>query len=195
MRGGEEDCGGSNFASLEDMYSEIAGMASDMIDIGNLASRLADFIGKKSGATLATQISTQPASHVAFVDPSRLDELRIIKSPRLDLTKLIRLCEEINLAYANDCFMAAAMLTRAIIDHVPPIFGLSRFFEVGSNYNGSRSFKESMEHLQNSLRNLADHHLHVQIRSSETLPTKSQVNFSADVDVLLAEIVRLLKQP
>lgn len=35
--------------------------------------------------------------------------------------------------------------------------------------------------------------LHMQIRSSEVLPTDSQVDFRSDLAVLLAEIVRRLK--
>lgn len=137
--------------------------------------------------------STSKASTVTYVDLGRIGELRALSSPNFDLVKLIRLCEEINICDTNDCFLATAMLVRAILDHVPPIFGFTKFSEVSSNYKGSKSFKESMEHLENSLRKIADHHLHVQIRNRESLPTRPQVNFSADLDVLLAEIVRLLK--
>jgi hypothetical protein len=47
--------------------------------------------------------------------------------------------------------------------------------------------------LDRSLRNIADAHLHVQIRTSEVLPTGPQVDFRADLDVLLSEVVRVLK--
>jgi hypothetical protein len=50
-----------------------------------------------------------------------------------------------------------------------------------------------MEHLDKSLRKIADAHLHPQIRKKEILPNKTQVNFSNDLDVLLSEIVRILK--
>src|SRR5207244_7242236 len=99
----------------------------------------------------------------------------------------------------NSCFVAGnffavAMLARSILDHVPPIFGVKNFAEVANNYaGGSKSFKQSMQHLENSSRKIADAHLHVQIRSKEVLPTKTQVNFSSDMDVLLGEIVRILK--
>jgi hypothetical protein len=85
------------------------------------------------------------------------------------------------------------MLTRAIIDHVPPVFGYSTFLEVANNCKGTSSFKKSMQHLENSSRNIANQHLHGQIRKSETVPTLAQVNFANDLDVLLAEIVRVLK--
>ena len=85
------------------------------------------------------------------------------------------------------------MILRAIIDHVPPIFGVNTFQEVGNNYKGTKSFKKGMDRLNNSLRNIADSHLHIQIRNKEDLPTFNQVNFVADLDLLLSEIVRVMK--
>jgi len=49
--------------------------------------------------------------------------------------------------------------------------------------------------LENSSRKITDQHLHGQIRKGETLPTARQLDFPQDVDVLLAEIIRILKQP
>ena len=89
--------------------------------------------------------------------------------------------------------MATAMLIRSIADHIPPVFGFKTFAEVANNYAGAQSFRASMKNLDNSLRNIADAHLHVHIRRSETLPTEAQVPFQADLDVLLAEIVRVAK--
>jgi hypothetical protein len=129
-----------------------------------------------------------------FVNATRLSELRATKSKTYDLTRLTELCDELNKTIANECYMAVAMLVRAILDHVPPIFACKYFAEVANNYNGgSKSFKQSMTNLESSSRKIADAHLHTQIRSKEILPNKTQVNFSNDLDVLLAEIVRLLK--
>jgi hypothetical protein len=50
-----------------------------------------------------------------------------------------------------------------------------------------------MKHLNGSLRSIADAYLHIQIRESETLPKDQQIDFRADLDVLLSEIVRKLK--
>jgi len=50
-----------------------------------------------------------------------------------------------------------------------------------------------MRHLDKSLRKIADSYLHGHIRERESLPNKTQVNFSQDIDVLLAEICRRLK--
>jgi hypothetical protein len=132
----------------------------------------------------------------AYVHPDRLHELQAIKHTSFDFVKLVRLLEELNLSFRMGCYLATAMLVRAILDHVPPIFGVGTFPEVANNYSaGTKSFRESMLNLENSSRKIADQHLHGRIRKSETLPTARQVDFSQDVDVLLAEIIRILKQP
>jgi hypothetical protein len=131
----------------------------------------------------------------AYVHPDRLKELQTIEHHDFDLRKLLQLLEELDLSFRTGCYLAAAMLVRAVLDHVPPIFGVKTFAEIANNYAGTRSFRESMLNLDNSSRRIADQHLHGQIRSSETLPTARQVDFSPDMDVLLAEIIRVLKQP
>jgi hypothetical protein len=134
-----------------------------------------------------------PANPSSYVDPGRLAELKSVTSSEFDLTRLVRLCEELNIAYANSCFMTIAMLVRAIVDHVPPIFRQLAFAQIVNNYAGSRSFKGSMQHLDASLRHIADAHLHTHIRPREVLPTFTQVDFRSDLDVLLAEVIRVLK--
>jgi hypothetical protein len=131
----------------------------------------------------------------AYVHPDRLKEIHNIKHKDFDLTKLLQLLKELDLSFRTGCYLAAAMLVRAVLDHVPPILGVSTFAAVANNYAGTRSFRESMLNLENSSRRIADQHLHGQIRSRETLPTARQVDFSPDMDVLLAEIIRVLKQP
>lgn len=86
------------------------------------------------------------------------------------------------------------MLVRAIVDHVPPIFNAKNFAEVANNYQAPRSFSEQMRQLENSLRKIADMHLHQHIRKDEVLPLAPQVDFRAALDVLLSEMVRVLQQ-
>jgi hypothetical protein len=115
-----------------------------------------------------------------------------LNSAQFDFKKLIRVCEEINTAYSEGCYFATAMLTRGLLDHVPPIFGRVTFSEIANNYGGGgKSFKETMHHLETAARKVADAHLHMPIRKSETLPAAQQVNFAAQLDVLLSEIVRI----
>lgn len=135
----------------------------------------------------------QALRRTLYVDVTRLAELRRIRSNKFDLSRLIRLCEELNVANELDCHMSVAMLVRAILDHVPPIFGSRSFAEVANNTALARSPRGSLVRLDSSLRHIADAHLHVQIRPSEVLPAAAQVDFRADLDVLLGEVVRLLK--
>jgi hypothetical protein len=71
----------------------------------------------------------------SFIAEGRIDELRKLPSPDFDFPKLIRLCEELNLSYDNGNYYATAMLTRGVIDHVPPLFGHTTFTQVANNYS------------------------------------------------------------
>src|SRR6266496_5278473 len=51
-----------------------------------------------------------------IVAESRLVEMRSLVSDDFDFRKLVRMCEEINLAYGEQCYFATAMLTRGLLD-------------------------------------------------------------------------------
>lgn len=169
-------------------FADLVSVASDMIDraIGVLSTNPPSPRRQKAAPT-----ETVIKAH--YVDPTRIRELEALSSPRFDTTKLVKLCEELNVANNNSCYMTIAVLTRTIIDHVPPLLGFKTFAEIANNYKGTKSFKESMEHLQESMRKISDSVLHTAIREKETIPTFVQVNFSSDLDVLLGEIARINK--
>lgn len=58
----------------------------------------------------------------SFIAIQRLKELRGIKSDDYDLTRLIRMCEELDDNFSNKNYIASIALIRAILDHIPPIF-------------------------------------------------------------------------
>jgi hypothetical protein len=128
-----------------------------------------------------------------YVHPERIKELSVLQSRSVDLTKLLAILREINVCHRDRCYFALAALIRSVLDHVPPVFGCKSFSEIASSYKGGKSFKESMNYLDSSARKIADQHLHAQARRGEILPNIVQVDFSNDLDVLLAEIVRVLK--
>lgn len=130
-------------------------------------------------------------ANIQLIAPSRVDELRECAPTNLDFRKLIRLCEEINICAEQKCWYAVAMLIRSILDHVPPVFGVAKFEHVVANYAGGRSFKETMGHLQETGRKIANAHLHERMRPAEVLPTPQQVNCGQQLDILLSEIVRI----
>src|ERR1043165_4473 len=140
--------------------------------------------------------ATQPGPRgntTNLVDDERIDQLQALPRTSFDYTRLIRICQDLNIAYRQGAYHAVAALTRALLDHVPPIFEARTFAEVANNYAGGKSFKEAMDHLQNSARKIGDAVLHTQIRGSEVLPVATQVNFSNSLDFLLSEIVRIAK--
>lgn len=128
-----------------------------------------------------------------YVDPERIDELNGIDDDDFDFTKLIAFLNELNIAYSHGLFLSIPLLVRAIIDHIPPVFGKDNFGDVSGSH-GIRSFQDSMNNLNKSSRKIADSFLHCQIRKKENLPNRTQINFSNDLDVLLQEIVRVRKK-
>jgi len=128
-----------------------------------------------------------------FVSGERIKGLEKIKNNLFDLTRLIKMCREINDNFSRKNYISVIVLVRSVLDHIPPIFGHKSFSEIVNNAKLAKSIKASFEHLDTSSRNIADAYLHIQIRDKEILPTEKQVNFSHDVDTLLGEIVRTLK--
>lgn len=130
----------------------------------------------------------------AFVNTLRVEALKNMQSLDFDFSRLVRICEEINSNYKHKNYIATSILLRVLIDHVPPLLGFKTFKEVASSYSG-KSLKGTFLHLENGCRNISDGLMHQTIRRKESLPTVNQVNYSADVDVLLAEIIRKFQEP
>lgn len=165
--------------------------------IGPVLDKLSEFLGfleSKDEDALYSELfvnSIERKSEGPFVSENRIMQLRAINSSQFNLVKLIKLVEELNSNFSNKNYFSTAMLVRSIVDHVPPIFAHNCFKDVAAQC-GSRSFKDSMNHLDKSLRKIADSYLHTGVRSKESLPEEQQVKFYSDLDVLLAEVVRLL---
>jgi len=148
---------------------------------------------KQDGILLGPKQISPAKTELPYVSKSRIAELRQIRSSHFDLRRLVGLCEELNKCFGSHSFCATAAVLRAVIDHVPPVFGARSFAEVANNI-GSRSAKASLLRLDTSSRNIADSVLHQQIRKREVLPTSIQVDFKNELDVLLAEIILRLGQ-
>lgn len=144
---------------------------------------------KEQDSALSPEVTTR---RECYVSPSRIEELAKIQSPLFDLSKLVAMCRELNKANASDSYYALIMLTRAVLDHVPPIFGCSDFSQVAAQCKGGKSVKDILIRLDTASRKIADMHLHQQIRKKEPLPNRTQVNSSNELDVLLSEVIRVL---
>ncbi|HET8684309.1 MAG TPA: hypothetical protein VFM54_20895, partial [Micromonosporaceae bacterium] len=67
----------------------------------------------------------------SYVDPKVVDAIRMQTGrSRYDYGKLLRLVEELNDSYRRGNAYASLALLRAILDHVPPIFGCADFSAV-----------------------------------------------------------------
>ncbi|MGQ8630479.1 hypothetical protein ACUTJJ_03225 [Agrobacterium sp. DKPNP3] len=169
--------GGPSYASVQE--------ASRIVRVAARA------IQRKDAKPLQSATGVKP-----YVDDARIVALQNIGAGKWDFSRLAEICREINVAAANRCHMSTAMLLRTILNHIPPVLGFTTFAEVASNYGGpktNKSFKGNMQRMEGSLRNIADVHLHSAIRSREDMPTAVQVDFSADLDVLLGEVIRVAK--
>jgi len=187
----------ANFAGpLHELHANISSYSIEprwQLMLSQIDRAIADLKYREAGLSASTESVKLPTPGGTYVHPQRLEELSSLKPTNYDLTKLLALLRELNLCHQNRCHFAIATLVRAILDHVPPILNYRTFAEVANNYSGTRSFKDSMAHLETCARKIADQHLHIHIRRSEVVPTIVQVDFSNDLDVLLSEIVRLLK--
>jgi len=128
-----------------------------------------------------------------FIDSQRVKDLKGVTLKKYDLSRLIKMCQEINDNFSRKNYISVIILVRTIMNHVAPIFGLNSFSEIANNYKCEKSLKSSLLNLENSSRTIADGYLHIPARNKESLPTSTQVNFSQDMDLLLGEVVRLLK--
>ena len=126
-----------------------------------------------------------------FIDVSRIAELNSIKSDKFDLSKLIKLCEELNFNFNMQNYYSMALLGRVIIDHVPPVFGYEKFNQVAAQHGG-KSIKIIFKKLNETLRSIADYHIHQVIRRKEVHPNKTQIDFKVELDKLLSEIIQIL---
>jgi soluble cytochrome b562 len=171
-------------------YSKGSGniaIVNALVKIQQVSEKLAD---QKGGEPPKKSVGPKDS----FVDVARIDELKLLSPPLLDLKRLVRLLEELNAVYQAECYMATIMICRAIIDHVPPVFGFPTFVQVMANYAGTKSFKDTVEHLEKQLRKIADSQLHTPMRKSETLVAPQTVAFQGGMDMLVGEVIRVLQE-
>jgi hypothetical protein len=108
----------------------------------------------------------------AFLDQGIVSQLKSIKPPPYDFIKFARFCEELNDAYRRGNYLSCTLLIRAVMNHVPPIFGVQNFNQVVAN--SSRSIKAVLSRLEDEARPVADLPTHMLIRFKESIPTKHQ---------------------
>jgi len=132
------------------------------------------------------------ASNSAFLNADLLLTLKAAPKSKFDSSKLVKMCEELNDAYARGNYITAVLLLRAVMNHVPPIFEVKSFRELVAQ--SGRSLKSILGRLEDEARPIADLHTHMPIRKSEHIPTKNQIEpYKAAFELLIAEVVARLE--
>lgn len=126
-----------------------------------------------------------------FISTDHIYRLKKITNKDFDLSRLIRYCEQINDNYASGNFESVAFLSRALIQHIPPVFGQPNFESVGSQTSSGKdtSFKKSCIHLQNSLKHIVDDLIHAPITKRQIPISSEETDFSQDLNRLIREII------
>ncbi len=153
-------------------------------------------IASNDGATNGKSIHQESPSIAndsrnGLIDLSLIEQLKIIQNRDFDLTRLIKYCDEINDNFKSKNFSSVIFLARAILDNCSPIFGQPSFDAVAAQYGGA-SFKSIAQRLNTSLKKIADHHVHKQIGKKEVLPVQEEIDFSNDLNFLLARMIERL---
>ena len=126
-------------------------------------------------------------SNSNFVEDEVINRLRSLQNTNFDLQKLIRFIEELNYTYRSGYYLSSILILRAIMNHIPPIFGMETFSQVVSQSN--KSIKSILSKLEGA-RPIADLHTHMTIRKKEYLPTKNQIEpYKSSFEILINETI------
>lgn len=129
------------------------------------------------------------AGRAWIVDTTLIDQLSQAKIPSFDLVFIVHLCREINSCFAHGNVIATALLMRAVLNYVPPLFGHETFSQVAANVG--RSLKDNFNHLENGLRKVADYHTHRRIDAADSYPSAAQVEpFKPQFEMLLRQVLQ-----
>src|SRR3990170_5856206 len=99
---------------------------------------LASFSSPVAQSPSAPERASQQHRHKAdFISQDLIDKLGGLQSSTYDLSRLVQYCKEINDNFRMQNFSAVAFLSRAILDHCPPVFGQPNFESVIAHASAS----------------------------------------------------------
>jgi hypothetical protein len=157
--------------SIYDVYSSKAYLDAVAIDIGDDVENVTEVPG---------------GPHL--ISPDLIEALRATTPDGLDASRLAEYCREINSGFAQANLISCLLLMRAVLNHVPPVFGHTDFSQVVAN--AGRSLKDNFEYLDEGLRKIGDLYTHQHIRKKDHLPTSGQVEkFGPQFELLLQEVL------
>lgn len=152
-------------------------------------------LGRQSimeSVTEPTEVSVVSAPQSSYASLELIKKLELLDQKPLFTRKLTTLLDELNVAYESNMVYACHALLRAVLDHVPPIFGSKDFNAVADNYSWGRTDKAHMKALKD-FRNSADDALHKQIRKTDVLLELQGIPNHRALNVLLNEAVELIE--
>ncbi|MBB3475854.1 hypothetical protein [Sphingomonas sp. BK345] len=161
--------------------------ATELSDVSAILAAAIRHLRRPRAITLPPKVQTG----TIYVDPSIIEQIATLPTTNFDFSRLAELCRSLNVTAAANAHMATAMLLRAIIDHVPPIFGFKTFEVVAAQAPGTHTFKQQLGILQNSMRKATDACLHTPIGKKRDLPTAVAVDFRSPLEALLQHIIRI----
>lgn len=162
----------------------------------HLGADLSGAYGQRFSLPPATeeQASVEQASEPElYVDPRHIkDWEQAAAATKWDVSRLSALANDLNASHAQERPFSCLMLIRAIMDHIPPLFGHKLFSQVASQFPGIRTDKAYVKALGDN-RLLGDDVLHRHI--GEQLPriTMHEVPARIFLDALLRGVVTVLR--
>ncbi|SCL38826.1 hypothetical protein GA0070624_6352 [Micromonospora rhizosphaerae] len=120
----------------------------------------------------------------AYINPRVLDQLREASGASWDTTKLVALAEELDACVQAGHVYASHAVLRALLDHVPPLFGQKSFAAVVSSHAWAKTDAKYLGRLS-TFRDQADDALHRQISKMADLLMLDNLPQAAAVNALL----------
>ncbi|WP_038842532.1 hypothetical protein [Salinispora arenicola] len=144
-------------------------------------------------AGVEQRIDDVPGPRV-YVSPHVVDQLRTAPKGRWDTTKLIALAKELDACVQAGHVYASHAVLRALLDHVPPLFGQKTFSAVASSHSWGRTDSRYVGRLS-TFRDQGDDALHRQISKSPDLLILDDLPQAVAVNSLLRGCAEQLRKP
>ncbi|MFF8932306.1 hypothetical protein ACF1AO_34140 [Streptomyces longwoodensis] len=131
-----------------------------------------------------------------YVDPVLLDDITAAaRGTRWQVHKLVSLCEELNDSYVEGRPYASIALARAVLDHIPPLFGLKTFAQVAAQYSFpvAQTDKAHAGRLS-AFREVAHDVMHRPISATVPILTMGDLPEPVRLNAMLQEVLSILRK-
>ncbi|MEU3282432.1 hypothetical protein [Streptomyces antibioticus] len=138
---------------------------------------------------------TEP-ERAPYVDLALLDDLqKAAANTHWKVHKLIALCQGLNDAYkAGNPYVCAAMI-RAVMDHIPPVFGHKDFKVVANQHTFMTQRTDKIHALKLvDFKDISDDGMHRQIGSSVPVLTMDNIPQPIRLNAMLQELLTILRK-